>query len=212
VRAELAMQPGNLQINGGSGRLMDARFTYKPAAWRPTVSYRVSGHRGSLAVRQRQLESVTNGQNTWNVALSDHMPIDLAVVSGPGNATIGLRTVTLKTLTVTAGPGNVSIDAGSPFLTSLTVSAGPGNLSVNLIAPWQHTVIATIKGGIGNTTLLLPTDVGARVDVQGPGLVTTTDFTEHGGAYVNAAFGHSKATVHVSLTSGIGNVVLKGEA
>jgi hypothetical protein len=140
------------------------------------------------------------------------VPIDLDVTSGPGNATLSLRTLRLNTLTVAAGPGNVSIDAGSPPLTSLQVSTGPGNLTVNLIAPWTHTVTATIDGGIGNTTLRLPVEVGVRVAMQGEGFVAASGFTERGGAYVNSAFGHSKVTVTVSLRAGIGNVVLTTEA
>jgi N-terminal domain of toast_rack, DUF2154 len=208
VQVQLAMQPGNLQIGGGARHLMDARFLYQPSAWKPTINYRVGGSRGDLVIRQPRLQSVTSSQNTWTVTLSDRMPLDLNVSSGPGNATLGLRTLTVNTLAVDAGPGNVSIDAGSPSLKTLTVSAGPGNLSVNLIAPWKHNVAATINGGIGNTTLRLPAGVGIRVTVQGKGFVTAPDFTEQDGAYVNSAFGHSKVNVRVSLSAGIGNVVL----
>jgi hypothetical protein len=212
VHVELAMQPGNLQVGGGAGRLVDARFMYQPSDWKPTISYRVSGGRGELVVRQPQLQSVTSGRNTWNIKLSDRIPIDLDVTSGPGNATLSLRTLTLNTLTVAAGPGNMSVDAGSPALKTLTASTGPGNLSVNLIAPWKHDVTATINGGIGNTTLRLPKGVGVRVALQGEGHVAAPDFTEREGAYVNSEFGHSKVTVQVSLSAGIGNVVLATEA
>ncbi len=208
VVARLMMQPGNLQIQGGVGHLLDARFVYQPAAWRPSVSYRVTGSRGELAVRQPHLQSVTSSQNTWNIGLSDRMPMNLEVTSGPGNATLSLRPLVLSTLTMVAGPGNVTIDAGSPSLRALKITAGPGNLTINLNAPWKHNVAATIDGGIGNTTLRLPTTIGAQVTVQGMGRVTAPDFARQGDSYVNAAFGKTKVDVHVSLTAGIGNVVL----
>jgi hypothetical protein len=208
VVARLMMQPGNLQIQGGVGHLLDARFVYQPAAWRPSVSYRVTGSRGELAVRQPHLQSVTSSQNTWNVGLSDRMPMNLEVTSGPGNATLSLRPLMLNMLTIVAGPGNVTIDAGSPSLRALKITAGPGNLTINLNAPWKHNVAATIDGGIGNTTLRLPTTIGAQVTVQGMGQVTAPDFARQGDSYVNAAFGNTKVAVHVSLTAGIGNVVL----
>jgi hypothetical protein len=208
AHVQLAMQPGNLQVRGGADQLLDARFTYKPSSWKPTVSYRVSGGRGDLVVRQPVLQSVTSGRNTWDVKLSDRMPVDMDVTSGPGNATLSLRTLTINTLTVAAGPGNVSIDAGSPSLKTLRVLAGPGNLSVNLIGPWKHNVTAIIDGGIGNTTLRLPAGIGVRIAVQGEGLVAAPDFTEQEGAYINSRFGHSEVSVRVSLSTGIGNVVL----
>jgi len=206
---EIAMQPGNLQIDGGARHLLDARFVYDPPAWRPVMSYSVSGKRGHLVIRQPQLQSVRSKANTWNVKLSNHMPMALHVTSGPGNATFNLRSLALQTAVVSVGPGNVSIDAGSTSLKSLKVSAGPGNPSVNLVAPWKHGVSAGINGGIGNTTLRLPASVGARVTVQGAGHVNAVDFTQQGGAYVNSAFGHSKVSVRVSLSAGIGNVYLE---
>lgn len=211
VHVTLAMQPGNLQVRGGAGQLLDARFTYQPPAWKPTICYQVRSGHGELAVRQPHLKHVTSGHNTWDVKLSDRIPVDLAVTSGPGNATLGIRTLTLNTLTLVAGPGNVSVDAGSPFLRTLTVSTGPGNLSVDLAAPWTHSVTANINAQIGNTTLRLPAAVGVRVAVQGEAVVVAPDFTEQEGAYVNSQFGRSKVTVRVSLSAGIGNVVLATE-
>jgi hypothetical protein len=208
VQVELAMQPGNLTIRGGANHLLDARFDYRPPAWKPRLSYTVSGTCGHLVVRQPRLQSVKSGRNTWDVRLTDRMPMDLNLASGPGNATLTLRSLTLKTLTTATGPGNVSIDAASPSLKTLKVSAGPGNLSVNLVAPWRHGVTATISGGIGNTTLQLPERVGVRVTVQGMARVDAADFTKQGTAYSNSAFGHSKVTVRVSLIAGLGNVVL----
>jgi len=210
VGAEITMQPGNLEVRGGAAYLLDARFTYRPAAWKPAINYRVSRGRGYLVVRQPRLQSVTNGTNTWDVRLSDRVPIDLAVTSGPGNAGLNLRSLALHVLTLSAGPGNVTVDAGSPSLTKLELSAGPGNLSVRLTGPWQHNVVATIQGGIGNTTLYLPSGIGVRVTVQGGGFVTAPNFSQQEGAYVNAEFGHSKFVVRVALTAGIGNVVLNG--
>lgn len=208
VEAQLVMQPGNLQIEGGAGHLMDAKFVYQPAAWRPVVSYHVTGSQGGLTVRQPHLQSVSSSRNTWNIGLSNRMPMNLGVTSGPGNATLSLRPLILSSLSMVAGPGNVTIDAGSPSLRTLNLTAGPGNLTVNLSAPWKHDVSATINSGIGNTTLRLPASIGVQVAVQGMGQVTASDFANQDGSYVNAAFGTAKVTVHVSLTAGVGNVIL----
>jgi hypothetical protein len=118
----------------------------------------------------------------------------------------GNSPVTIESRSVNAG--NVTIDAGSPSLRTLNIKAGPGNLTVNLSAPWRHDVAATTDGGIGNTTLRLPATIGVQVAVQGMGQVTAPDFARQGDSYVNAAFGNTKVAVHVSLTAGIGNVVL----
>jgi hypothetical protein len=209
VQIDLAMQPGNLSVQGGATHLLDARFNYSPAAWRPTISYAVSNRRGKLVVSQQRIGSVTRGRNTWDVRLSNQMPVDLDVTSGPGNATLWLRALTLKSVSLTAGAGNITIDAGSPALRILRLSAGPGNLTVNLDAAWNHSVNATINGAVGNTTLRLPARVGVRVTLQGEASVQALDLSRQNGAYVNAAYGHSPVTVQVSLSVGLGNVVLQ---
>jgi hypothetical protein len=209
VRVDLTMQPGNLTIRGGARHLFDARIDYNPSAWKPTISYSLSGTRGHLVVQQPYLQSVQNARNTWDVRLADRMPLDLNVTSGPGNATLGLRSLKLGTLAVRGGPGNVSIDAGSPSLKRITALVGPGNLSVNLIAPWKHNVVAMINGGTGYVTLRLPEKVGSQVIVHSMGRIEAPGFTKRGSAYTNSAFGHSKVTVRVTLSVGIGIVDLK---
>lgn len=211
VKVEFTMQPGNLQMRGGAAHLIDARFDYHPPAWKPVIRYDVSGTRGHLVVRQPSLQSVAHGRNAWDVQLSDRMPTDLLLATGPGNATLALRSLKLNTMTAIAGPGNMSIDAGSPSLRRISVSIGPGNLTVNLAAAWKHDLTANINVGIGNTTLRLPTKVGAQVTVRGTGRVSAPGFTKQHGAYVNASFHRSKVTVRASINAGVGNVILKGE-
>ncbi|HEX8919412.1 MAG TPA: toast rack family protein [Chloroflexota bacterium] len=208
AHVQLTMQPGNLQVDGGSSQLVNARFIYRPSSWRPTISYKVSNGQGQLVIDQPKMRSVTNGKNTWSIQLSNTMPVDLVVTSGPGNATLNLTSLKLNTSTVSTGPGNVTVNAGSPSLKTLNVSTGPGNLTVTLNAKWTHDVTATINSGIGNTTLWLPEQTGTQVVVQGTGHVEASDLAEQNGTYVNSAFGHTTSTVHVSLNAGIGNVVL----
>ena len=174
--------------------------------------YAVKGKRGELEISQPSLESAKNGRNDWDVKLSDRIPIDLNVTSGPGNATLSLSTLRLKTLTVAAGPGNVSIDAGSPSLKIVKITAGPGNLSINLSAPWKHNVSAIIDGGVGNTTVSAPALIGVRVAVHGLGHVNAPGFTRQGDAYINSEYGRSKFAVRIVLKSGIGNVNLRTES
>ena len=57
VRAEIKLGNGELQIGGGAGALMDAKFTYNVDDWLPDVSYAVSGNQGRLSVEQPSIEN-----------------------------------------------------------------------------------------------------------------------------------------------------------
>jgi hypothetical protein len=212
ARVRVTMQPGNLTIRGNAHPLLDARFTYRPSSWRPALLYAVKSGRGDLIVSQPSLQSVKNGRNTWDLKLSNHVPIDLHVISGPGDAELNLRSLTLRTLSVAAGTGNMSIDAGSPSVRTVKVAAGPGSLSLNLVAPWKHSITATVDGSIGNSTLLVPSQTCAMVRVHSMGHVDAAEFTKRGEVYANSQCGRSKIAVRVSLAAGMANVVLKTDS
>ena len=52
VRAELKMGAGELHVDGGSAKLLEAEFIYNVPAWKPRVEYRSTGVRGDLDVLQ----------------------------------------------------------------------------------------------------------------------------------------------------------------
>src|ERR1700681_2178000 len=52
VRVELKMGAGELRVEGGSPKLMDADFTFDVASSQPVVHYDSSSFRGTLTVEQ----------------------------------------------------------------------------------------------------------------------------------------------------------------
>jgi hypothetical protein len=60
--------------------------------------------------------------------------------------------------------------------------------------------------------LRLPRDVGVRVKVEaGPHTIETTDLTQDGDVYTNAAYGVSDVTMQIDLETGIGQINLEVE-
>ena len=82
--------------------------------------------------------------------------------------------------------------------------------TIDLTGDWVHDLDVTIDVGAANINVLLPSDVGVRVEVNaGPTAIQTSGLTKEGSVYTNAAYGVSEVTLHVSLDTGIGQVKLE---
>ena len=198
VIAEISMGAGELQIRGGAEALMEADFSYTIDAWRPEVTYSVdeSGDQavGSLFVTQPtdiDLDAnLTNFRYEWDIRLNEDVPIDLRVELGAGNSTL---------------------DVGELDLTALEVAAGAGNITADLTGERARDFGAAIRGGVGNLTVLLPSEVGVKVDVSGGlGQVVATGLRrDEQDAFINEAFDTAEHTIILDIQGGVGEVNLE---
>jgi hypothetical protein len=191
VRVEILMGAGELAVSGGAEELMEADFAYNVAALKPELEYTDD----TLVVRQPEgiglpvLENIEEFQNEWRLRLNDEVPMDL---------------------TVDMGAGSTALQLGGLSLTQLEVILGACEGTIDLTGDWVHDLDVTIDVGAANINVLLPSDVGVRVEVNaGPTAIQTSGLTKEGSGYTNAAYGVSEVTLHVSLDTGIGQVKLE---
>jgi hypothetical protein len=195
VRAEVTMGAGDLRIAGGADDLLNAAFTYNVPEWRPEVRYDVSGRQGILEVNQPKsgFVNVEGGKTTyeWDLRFADEVPIDLRAKLGAGTSNVDLRGLTLSRLNVETGVGDVTVD---------------------LRGNYQRDFDAQIKGGIGNTKVLLPKGVGVTVAVkQGLGNIEVVGLKHGGAGYVNDAYDTAETVLRISVESGLGQIRLVAE-
>jgi predicted membrane protein len=133
---------------------------------------------------------LTNFRYQWEVHFNNEVPIDLRVELGAGNA---------------------SIDASELDLTALEVAAGAGNVTVDLSGERRRDLAASIRGGVGNLTVLLPSQAGVQVDVSGGlGQVVATGLSRNEeGSFVNAAFDSAENTIILDIEGGVGEINLE---
>lgn len=215
ARVTVEMGAGELNIGAGSANLMEAEFAYNVEAWEPEVSYEVRDGVGILGVSQPAVEGTVgipmgDITNRWNLTFSDALPIEMHVTLGAGENRLSLAQLDLRSLQLEAGAGEVTVDVGST-LEELNVEAGVGELQINLGAAGRTVSLdGSIQGGVGSTTLILPADVGVRVEVgQGLGGVNASGFNQDGDTYTNDAFGTSDAAIDLRVESGVGEVTLQ---
>lgn len=192
VRAELRMGAGELKVTGAADALMEADFSYNVADWKPQVNYEVSGETGELSVEQGSGEDGSLGgdaRNEWDLHFNDDAPINLSVQMGAGES---------------------DLDLDSLALTGLDLRMGAGETTVDLTGDYTRDFDATVEGGVGEATVLLPSDVGARVRAEGGlGQINAEGLQREGDSYVNDAYGESDVTLEVDIQSGIGEINLE---
>ena len=192
VRAQLKMGAGELHITGGADQLMEGDFSYNVSEWKPKVSYDVSGGEGELVVKQGSANSGSLGakaRNEWDISLNEEVPTDLVVQMGAGESELDLDSLTLK---------------------GVDLKMGAGKSTVDLTGDYAKSFDATIEGGVGEATVLVPSEVGVRVKAEGGlGKINAEGFQREGEAYVNDAYGDSDVTLDVDVRGGVGQINLK---
>jgi uncharacterized protein DUF2154 len=191
VHVELKMGAGELNVRGGSPKLMEADFHYNRPSLKPNVRYDSSGFRGHLVVEQPSHGPHGNNSDyRWDVRLNDEKPIDLQVDFG-------------------AGEGR--LDVGSLTLRSLEVHMGVGQLRVDLRGTPKNDYNVSVHGGVGEATIYLPSGVGVIADAKGGiGGVNARGLEKRDDRYVNEEYGHAKTTIRLDVRGGIGAINLIG--
>ncbi len=192
VRSKLQLGAGELNITGGADRLMEGEFSYNVSNWKPKVSYDMSGERGELTVKQGSGGGVRLGgdaRNEWDISLNDEVPTDLVVEMGAGESDLDLDSLTL---------------------TGLDLQMGAGKITVDLTGEYAQSFEASIQGGVGEATVLLPSEVGIKANAEGGlGKINAKGLKREGDSYVNDAYGNSGVTLSVDVQGGVGQINLE---
>jgi hypothetical protein len=192
ARAQLKLGAGELHLAGGADQLMEGEFSYNVSEWKPKVSYEVSGEKGELVVKQGSGEDVRLGadaRNEWDISLNDEVPTDLVVQMGAGESDLDLDSLTL---------------------TGVDLQMGAGKTTVDLTGDYAKSFDASIQGGVGEATVLLPSEVGVKAKAEGGlGKINAEGLKRVGDSYVNDAYGESDVNLSVDVQGGIGQINLK---
>jgi hypothetical protein len=192
ARAQLKMGAGELNLTGGADQLMEGEFSYNVSDWKPKVSYDVSGQEGELVVKQRSAEGARLGaeaRNEWDISLNDEVPTDLVVQMGAGES---------------------DLDLDSLALTGVDLQMGAGKTTVDLTGDYAQSFEASIQGGVGEATVLLPSEVGVKAKAEGGlGKINAKGLKRVGNSYVNDAYGESDVNLSVDVQGGIGAINLE---
>jgi hypothetical protein len=193
ARVTLRMGAGNLNVSGGSSKLVEAAFTYNVPAWKPTFRYTNTGVRGDLVIEQPSSGGFHQGSTTytWDLRFNDDVPLDFDVNFGVGEADLKLGSMSLRSVKIDMGVGEVKLDLRGQPKRSYDVS---------------------LHGGVGEATIYLPKDVGIEADAKGGiGGINASGLRKQDGRYVNDAWDTAKTKIHLDVRGGVGQINMIAE-
>ncbi len=188
---ELHLGAGELNIRGGGSQLADGQLDYNISSWKPVVHQTTAGHFARLRIEQPETHGVPhNLKYTWNLQLSNTIPISLSVKCGAGQANLKLGDVRLRDLGVEIGAGQIDLDLrGTP----------------------KEDFDVSVQGGVGQATVYLPAGVGVRAEAHGGiGSINVSGLEKRGSYYENEQYGRAKVNLRLKVHGGIGEIRIVG--
>jgi hypothetical protein len=153
IRMALHMVYGDLQLEAGTDALLAGSTRYNVVEFAPHVLYEEDGGRGQLLMDHlkgadnTRLFNRSGRVSKWHLAINDHVPIDeLEVVVGLGSGHVDLSGIDLRR-------GTLALLAG--------------DFTVDLRGDWAQDNTVEIQGVTGAITVLLPSETGTAVTVDG---------------------------------------------
>lgn len=192
AHAKLEMSAGELTVSADSAHALDADFRFTESYDEPRVDYHVSDGVGQIGISQdSHTVHFGNTRNEWSLRFSKDLPLELRVDMGAGQGNLDFRDIPLTRLDLHLGAGEVNVDLTGDRKADLT---------------------ADIEGGVGQANIRLPKKIGVIAEASGGiGSIRTYGLKQEGGSYTNESYGRSPATIHLKVTGGIGEIVLKQE-
>jgi len=191
VKVEINFGAGDLRVNGGAEKLLEANFTYNVSRLKPEVEFADD----TLIVRQPDVKGLpalgdlVDFRNEWDMRLNNQIPMDLSVNIGAGTSELQLAGLSL---------------------TGLDIQLGASETTIDLSGSWLHDLDVTIEAGVGHVILRLPKTIGVRVEVETAiGSIDALDLKQDGNVYTNAAYGISDVALQINMEAGIGQITLE---
>ncbi|MFP4091299.1 MAG: toast rack family protein [Cyclobacteriaceae bacterium] len=212
VRTDISMRAGRLMVKGGAKNLLDTEIRFSREEWEPEIEYTSSGETGRLRIDQPEVSGINlnfnnNFVNDWTILLNDEVVQDLDVEIGAGETELDLRNLQLRSVDIDAGVGEHSINLSDTSVPQLRLNAGVGEVSVDLSGTWNNDLEAEFNGGIGELNLLLPADIGIRMEISGAlGSINAPGLNKDGNIYTNELYGQSDHVMELEVKAGIGEI------
>lgn len=193
---DLTIDYGRVDISTEDEVWVDGEIKYNVDDLEPRVNYKLKRQKGKIKIDQPKKHKIDLKKglvkNDWNLLLSRDVPVDLTIETGAADTTLDLQGMQLR---------------------SLDIDTGVGKMNINLGGIWLDSYDVDIQMGVGESTVILPKEVGVKIkSTKGIGFATYDGFISKGdNVYVNEAFEDADVIVSVHAELGVGEVNFKLE-
>ena len=195
----VTMGAGELTLLGGADKndLMEATVFSKASEMQPDLTQVMNNSHKTVTMTETghkkkdwfALHSPDSWANSWEIRLTDQVPVAADVRIGAGDCRLNLGTLNL---------------------TSLNVHAGAGDTEIDFSRYHGGRFDAAIMHGVGDLTLHVPESGNTRITVeQGVGDIAGNGFKMNNGAYITAGFNPALPVNEIAIKQGVGSVRLE---
>lgn len=227
----IAMGAGTLNLSGGANSLINGTVEYNVSQWKPILTE--DGDK--VTIKQENLDNLPvprNLVNDWTIQLNSSTPMDLHVAAGAYQGTLDLGGLRLQNLSIADGASQVTVNFNTPNpevmgtlsyktgasqvklyglananFNDLEFESGAGNYTLDFTGTLQRDANVTVKSGVSQITLIVPTGMPAKVMIDGAlnNINTEGSWTHNNNTYEVAGQG---PTLTVNINMGVGNLNL----
>ena len=131
---------------------------------------------------------------------------------GAGIGKFELAGSNLKRFDFQMAAGEVDINLKNTSVPDLRVKAIAGKATIDLTGEWHNDLHASITGGVGELSFILPEAIGTRMEITGIlANVYAPGFKKSGHTYTNPEYGNTKETMYIEIFGGIGEISVRLE-
>jgi hypothetical protein len=193
--ARITMGAGEVSLHGGAPgtALMEATVFSRAPEWQPELIQSANGTTKTVIMTEKGHKGkewfAVHSPNSWEIQVTDRVPVNLVVDVGAGDSRLDLRSLNLTSLVVNNGAGDTSIDFGRPGA-----------------APYR----AEIHNGVGDLTLRIPVNSNTRITLHnGVGDVSSKGFEQENDILVTTGFNPALPVNEIIVKQGVGSISLE---
>jgi hypothetical protein len=211
VKTDITFPAGKLYISPNANSLCEGLYKYRKDYWKPEISYHEDSETGYLNIDvedNREDKSYDDSdQNEWIIAFDRNIRNEMKIDMIAGESHIDLQDCNLDRFEFEMVAGESYINLKNSSVPFFEFRAIAGEAEIDLSGKWHNDLDAEIKGGVGELTIILPSEIGIKLNISGGlGDVDAHGFDKHNKVYTNDLYGKTKSSLYLDITGGIGNV------
>ena len=216
VNVDLSMDCGKFEIYGTDKVMLKGDFRYKTNQQKPVINYRENEEKeGALAIcmkwSRNEEKNIDNSdcKAFSKIAINNKVPMDMNIEFGAGKADFNLEGMPIKNIDIQSGAGQFNVNLSNTSIEKIEMAAGVGQANIDLSGQRTNDLKGNFACGIGEITILLPSDVNIEVHTSGVlGSINAKGFNRNKRNLSFKPEKESKVDIDLDIAGGIGEINL----
>lgn len=155
-----------------------------------------------------QFPGVEQTQLSWDLSLTEEIPLDLNISLGVGKSNLDLSDLQVSYINLSIGVGQTTVELPEGEYQA-HVQGGVGQTTLTL--PDKGQIKLNVEGGVGEIVIRIPEDLAAKIHVDRGivGLDIPSDYIQNGDTYTSPNYDNAKDYIELFLEQGIGSIVVR---